>query len=151
MARGAPTSTGQIGPREEPEKYPTSLIANDCGWAELWEKEAHERSIQEWQAQIESRGFASHPCIPSGPPPKKTSSMRVLPNVYDALRHNDPSMAPGSQPVLKKAPPSAGRPRPKAFYSEGLVQPQHSLHRHQGLAHGIVSLQVDSVHQHRLL
>ena len=138
--------TGQIGPREEPEKFPTRFIINDCGWtqeereemlrkasqawnyrdwnrerreAELREKEAHERSIEEWQAQVESQGFERHPCVPCGPPPKETSSMRVLPNVYAALRQNYPSMAPGSQPVLKKAPPSAGRPRPKAFYSEG--------------------------------
>ena len=73
---------------------------------------------------------------------KETSSMRVLPNVHEALRQNDPSRAPGSQPVLKKAPPSAGRPRPKAFYSEseppriGTLQPQCSLHRHPSLAHG---------------
>ena len=132
--------TGQIGPREEPERYPTRLIVNDCGWAqeeheevlrkasqawnyrdwnrerreaELREKEAHERSIKEWQAQVESQGFERHPCVPCGPPPKETLSMRVLPNVYAALRQNDPSMAPGSQPLLKKAPPSAGRPRPR--------------------------------------
>ena len=50
--------------------------------------------------------------------PKETSSMRVPPNVHEALQQNDPSRAPGSQPVLKKAPPSAGRPRPEAFYTE---------------------------------
>ena len=33
-------------------------------------------------------------------------------------RHNDPSMVTGSQPVLKKAPPSTGRPMPKGFYSD---------------------------------
>ena len=137
--------TGMIGPREDPEQFPTRLILNDgrwteeeheellrkaaqgwnyCDWnrerheAELREKEAHERSIEEWQAQVKSKGFGDHPSIPSGPPPKETSSMRVLPNVHEALRQNDPSMATGSQPVLKKAPPSAGRPRPKAFYSD---------------------------------
>ena len=136
--------TGMTGPREEPEKFPTRFVINGCGWtqeehegmlrkaaqawnnrdwnrergeAELREKEEHERSIQEWQAQVKSRGFVDHPSIPSGPPPKETLSMRVLPNVHEALRQNDPSMATGSQPVLKKAPPSAGRPRPKAFYS----------------------------------
>ena len=31
---------------------------------------------------------------------------------------NDPSRAAGSQPVLKKAPPSTGRPVPKGFYSD---------------------------------
>ena len=85
--------------------------------AELREKEEHERSIEEWQAQVESQGFECHPCVPCGPPPKETSSMRVLPNVHEALRQNDPSRAPGSHPVLKKVPPSTGRPRPKAFYS----------------------------------
>ena len=128
------------------KRYPTRFIVNDCGWAqeeheealpkaaqacnyrdwnrerheaELREKEEHERSMEEWQAQVERQGFERHPCVPCGPPPKETSSMRVLPNVHEALRQNDPSMAPGSQPVLKKAPPSAGRRRPKAFYSEG--------------------------------
>ena len=131
-----------IGPREELEKFPTRFIINDCGWsqeeheamlrkaaqgwnyrdrnrerqeAELRKKEAHERSIQEWQAQVESQVFKGHPCVLCGPPPKETSSMRVPPNVHEALRQNDPSRAPGSQPVLKKAPPSAGRPRPKAL------------------------------------
>ena len=137
--------TGQIGPREEPERYATRYVVNEGLWtpseheevlrkasqacnsrdwnrerreAELREKEEHERSIQEWQAQVKSQGFVDHLSIPSGPPLKETSSMRVLPNVHEALRQNDPSMAPGSQPVLKKAPPSAGRPRPKAFYSD---------------------------------
>ena len=49
---------------------------------------------------------------------KETSSMRALPNVHEALRQNDPSMATGSQPVLKKAPPSTGRGMPKVFYSD---------------------------------
>ena len=43
--------------------------------------------------------------------------MRALPDVHEALRQNDPSKAPGSQPVLKKAPPTTGRGRPAAFYS----------------------------------
>ena len=138
--------TGMIGPREEPEKFPTRFIINDGDWtpeeheemlhkaaqgwnyrdwnrehqeAELREKEAHERSIQEWQAQVESQGLPRHSCVPCGPPPKDTSSMRVFPDVHAALRQNDPHKAPGSQPVLKTAPPSAGRPRLKAFYSEG--------------------------------
>ena len=137
--------TGEIGPREEPEQFPTRFVVNDCGWtqeeheamlhkaaqahnyhdwnresreAELREKAAHERSIKEWQAQVEGQGLAHHPSVPRGPPPKETSSLRVLPNVHEALRQSDPYMAPGSQPVLKKAPPSAGRPRPKAFYSD---------------------------------
>ena len=44
--------------------------------------------------------------------------MRVLPSVHAALRQNDPSMVTGSQPLLKKAPPSTGRPMPKGFYSD---------------------------------
>ena len=99
------------------------------------EKEAHERSIREWQAQVDSQDFTDHPSIPRGPPPKETSSMRALPNVHEAFRQNDPSMATGSQPVLKKAPPSTGRPMPKGFYSDkepprigsGLVQPPPPL------------------------
>ena len=59
-----------------------------------------------------------HPSVPRGPPPKETSSMRVLPNVHEAFRQNDPSMATGSQPVLKKALPSTRRPMPKGFYSD---------------------------------
>ena len=82
------------------------------------EKEAHERSIQEWQAQVDGQRLIDHAGIPCGPPPKETSSMRVLPNVHAALRQNDPSVAPGSQPVLKKAPPSTGWPMPKRFYSD---------------------------------
>ena len=44
--------------------------------------------------------------------------MRALPDVHAALRQNDPSMATYSQPVLKKAPPSTGRPMPAGFYSD---------------------------------
>ena len=137
--------TGMIGPQEEPEQFPSKFILNDGRWtaeeheellrkaaqawnyrdwsrerreAELREKEAHERSIQEWQAQVDSKGLKDHASIPRGPPPKETSSMRVLPNVHEALCQNDPSLATGSQPVLKKAPPSTGRPMPKGFYSD---------------------------------
>ena len=44
--------------------------------------------------------------------------MRALPDVRDALRQNDPKMASYSQPVVKKAPPTSGRPMPSAFYSD---------------------------------
>ena len=44
--------------------------------------------------------------------------MRVLPDVHAALRQNDPPKVAGSLPVLKKAPPSTGRPMPKGFYSD---------------------------------
>ena len=82
------------------------------------EKEAHERSIKEWEARLAAQDFKDHPEIPRGPPPTRTSSMRVLPDVHAALRKNDPSMATHSHPVLKKAPPSMGRPMPKGFYSD---------------------------------
>ena len=134
-----------IDPMEEPEQFPTRWILNDGrrtaeesedllrkaaqAWnyrdwnrerreAELREKDTHERSIREWQAQVDSRKLPDHVDIPRGPPPKETSSMRVLPNVHAALRQNDLFMVGGSQPVLKKAPPSAGRPMPKGFYSD---------------------------------
>ena len=42
--------------------------------------------------------------------------MRTLPQVHAALRQSDPSMAAHSQPVVKKAPPSTGRPMPPGFY-----------------------------------
>ena len=73
--------------------------------------------MEEWKAQVETRGFTDHPVLPYGPPPMETSSMRTLPQVHDALRQNDPSKDPGSQPVLKKAPPTTGRGRPAGFYS----------------------------------
>ena len=44
--------------------------------------------------------------------------MRVLPNVHDALRQNDPKATSFSQPVVKKAPPTLGRARPSVFYSD---------------------------------
>ena len=76
------------------------------------------RSMSEWKAEVESRGFRDHPAVPHGPPPKNTSSMRALPNVHDALRQNDASKAPVSQPILpKRAPPTTSRGRPAAFYS----------------------------------
>ena len=153
--------TGEIGPREEPERFATRFILNDGRWtpeeheallrkaaqsinqrdwnrevreAALREKEAHDRSVEEWKVQVEAQGLPEHASLPFGPPPKETSSMRVLPNVHEALRQNDPSRAPGSTPVLKKAPPTAGRPMPKGFCQrvnlQGLVPPQCSLHHH---------------------
>ena len=137
--------TMENGPREEPERFVSRFIVNDCDWtqeehevmlrkaaqalnnrdwnrerqeAEPREKEAHERSIKEWEARLASQDLKDHPAVPRGPPPKETSSVRVLPNVHAALCQNDPLMAAGSQPVLKKAPPSTGRPRPKGFHSD---------------------------------
>ena len=54
----------------------------------------------------------------------------ALPDVHEALRQNDPRMVSHSQPVVKKAPPSSGRPMPSIFHSDAepprigaLVQP----------------------------
>ena len=82
------------------------------------EKEAHERSVKEWEARIAAQELKDHHDIPRGPPPTGTSSMRALPDVHAALRQNDPSKATHSQPVVKKAPPSTGRPMPAGFYSD---------------------------------
>ena len=135
----------EYGPREEPERFATRYILNDGRWTEeehqallrraaqtfnnrdmerdieaevRREQEAHERSIKEWEAKIQAQELKDHHDIPCGPPPAGTSSMRALPDVHAALRQNDPSMATHSQPVLKKAPPSTGRPMPTAFYSD---------------------------------
>ena len=50
-------------------------------------------------------------------PVKGVSSARVLPQVHEALRENDPkSTAPSTQPSLpKKAPPTSGRGLPAGF------------------------------------
>ena len=133
----------EYGPRPEPERFASRFILNDGTTsqnaydeltrkaaqsfnnrdmeierqqAEAAEHEAHQRSIQEWDAQIRARNL-DNDALPSGPTPEGPSSMRVLPNVHAALRQNDPK-ASFSQPVVKKAPPTLGRPRPSAFYSE---------------------------------
>ena len=85
--------------------------------AEAAEHEAHQRSIQEWEAQVKAREL-DNAALPCGPTPQGTSSMRALPNVHDALRQNDPKVTSFSQPVVKKAPPTLGRARPSAFYSD---------------------------------
>ena len=82
------------------------------------EHAAHERSVREWEARIAAQELKDHPDIARGPPPPGTSSMRALPDVHAALRQNDPSKATHSQPVVKKAPPSMGRPMPAGFYSD---------------------------------
>ena len=81
------------------------------------EHEAHQRSIEEWEAKMKASKL-DHAALPRGPPPPCISSMRVLPNVHEALRQNDPKMASHSQPAIKKAPPTSGRPMPSAFYSD---------------------------------
>ena len=84
--------------------------------AQAAEHEAHERSIKEWDAQIRARGLDA-PSLPSGPPPQSIASQRVLPRVHEALRQNDPSVTQ-SQPAVKKAPPTSGRPMPSVFHLE---------------------------------
>ena len=79
--------------------------------------EAHLRSIQEWEAKVKAREL-DNAALPCGPTPDGTSSMRALPDVHAALRQNDPKMASFSQPVVKKAPPSSGRPMPSVFQSD---------------------------------
>ena len=85
--------------------------------AEAAEYEAHLRSIQEWEARVKASEL-DNAAIPCGPTPEGTSSMRVLPNVHATLRQNDPKMASFSQPAVKKAPPSSGRPMPSVFQSD---------------------------------
>ena len=85
--------------------------------AEAAEYEAHQRSIQEWEAKVKAREL-DNAALPCGPTPEGTSSMRALPDVHEALRQNDPKMTSYSQPVVKKAPPTLGRSRPSAFYSD---------------------------------
>ena len=79
--------------------------------------EAHQRSIKEWETRVQASEL-HYPAIPCGPTPEGTSSMRALPDVHEALRQNDPRMVSHSQPVVKKAPPSTGRPKPSVFYSD---------------------------------
>ena len=85
--------------------------------AEAAEHEAHQWSIQEWEAKVKAREL-DNAALPCGPTPEGTSSMRALPDVHEALRQNDPKMTSYSQPVVKKAPPTLGRSRPSAFYSD---------------------------------
>ena len=84
--------------------------------AEAAEHEAHQRSITEWEAKIQAKEL-DNAALPSGPTPQGVSSMRELPRVHEALRQNDPKVTAFSQPCVKKAPPTLGRPRPAAFYS----------------------------------
>ena len=135
--------TLEYGPREEPERFASRYILHDGTMTQeahdallrkaaqafnnqdmdreieaaiQREKEAHERSIKEWEARIAAQPLSDHQAIPRGPSPAGTSSMRALPQVHAALRQSDPSMAAHSQPVVKKAPPFTGRPMPPGFY-----------------------------------
>ena len=133
----------EYGPHPEPERFVTRWISRDGYTQEEWEEysrkyrqsfnnhdveterrqaeaaeyEAHQRSIQEWEARVKAQEL-DNPAIPCGPTPAGTSSMRALPDVHAALRQNDPKMASFSQPVVKKAPPSSGRPMPSVFQSD---------------------------------
>ena len=82
--------------------------------AEAAEHEAHQRSIDEWEAKLQAQEL-DNAALPSGPTPQGTSSMRVLPNVHEVLRQNDPRVTSFSQPVVKKAPPTLDRARPAVF------------------------------------
>ena len=134
-----------VDPHPEPERYATRFIVNDGQWTpeehdqvlreaaqginnHYWNREAREeaeranreyaRHMPDWRDRVEAAGFKAHPAVPQGPPPKGVSSMRVLPNVHEALRQHDPtSKAPSSQPSLpKKAPPTTGKGMPAGFY-----------------------------------
>ena len=96
---------------------PLRDMERDRQRVEAAEHEAHQRSIQEWEAKVQAKEL-DNPALPCGPTPQGASSMRVLPNVHDALRQNDPKTTSFSQPVVKKAPPTLGRARPSAFYSD---------------------------------
>ena len=155
------TTSHSYGPQEEPERYVNPYVMNyghltpeehqreldEARRATLpvrWERERREEAEREakehweasqrWQAQVVSAGFISDPNVPVGLPPMGINTdprPRALPDVHQALRANNPK-APTSQPVIaKKAPPSTGRPLPRAFYREdepprictGTVQP----------------------------
>ena len=134
----------EYGPRPEPERFAIRFVLNDGSLPqeeyeelarkaaqafnnrdmererqqeEAAEQEAHERSIKEWEAQMKAKGM-DHPAIPSGPTPQGISSQRVLPRVHEVLRQNDPRGTWHSQPAVKKAPPTSGRPMPSVFHSE---------------------------------
>ena len=134
----------EYAPRPEPERFAIRFVLND-GFlpqeeyeelarkaaqafnnrdmererrqAEAAEHEAHERSIREWETQIQARGLDA-PSLPSGPTPQGTSSQRELPRVHEVLHQSDPRGLSYSQPAVKKAPPTSGRPMPSLFHSE---------------------------------
>ena len=66
---------------------------------------------------MQAKGM-DHPALPRGPTPQGISSQRVLPQVHEVLRQNDPRGLSYSQPAVKKAPPTSGRPMPSVFHSE---------------------------------
>ena len=101
------------GPQPEPEKFASRWVVNDGSYthgewqeylrkhrqtwsnrdmererqqAEAAEYEAHQRSIQEWEAQVKAAEL-HHSAIPSGPAPDGISSMRALPQVHDVMHY----------------------------------------------------------------
>ena len=102
--------TREYGPHPEPEVYPCRFVMSDGQWTEaeheaqapqptnlhVWNREVRAeaerrnrefaQSMADWRTRVEGAGFKAHPAVPHGPPPKCVSSMRVLPDVHDALR-----------------------------------------------------------------
>ena len=91
-----------------------------------------------------------HPAVPQGPPPKGVASMRVLPDVHEALRQHDPtSKAPSftashfqRKPLQQQAkafqqcfirgdePPRIGSRRPASTTSKAAVYVGSPTSRH---------------------
>ena len=82
-------------------RYETYRCSLSPGEAAKRHNQEFNCSMEEWKAQVESQGFKDHPAIPFGPPPKETSSMRVLPDVHDALRQTVPRLQGRSQSSRK--------------------------------------------------
>ena len=75
--------------RSRRQPFPNEDMERERQRAQAENFEAHQRSIQEWDAKIKAQEL-DNAALPSGPTPEGTSSMRVLPNVHEALRQNDP-------------------------------------------------------------
>ena len=139
----------ELWDRQQADARPNPLadMERERRRAEAAEYQAHQRSIQEWEAQIEARGL-DNAAVPCGPTPAGTSSLRALPNVHAALRQNDPKMASFSQPAVKKAPPTSGRPMRLMQSLQGLVHCQCNLHHLQ--LHDQLMLPVRDFHWQQL-
>ena len=120
--------------------------------AEAAEYQAHLRSIQEWEAKVKASEL-HNAALPCGPTPDGTSSMRALPDVHAALRQNNPKMASFSQPAVKKAPPSSGRPIPSVFRSDAeppRIGAAHQCNLHHLQLHAQLMLPVRDFHWQQL-
>ena len=152
--------TREIGPREEPERYATRFIVNDGQWTpeehenelykaaqaghcKQWNREAREaaerqykefnRNMEEWKAQVESRGFKDHPAMPHGPrrlhPCKlfqtftMLSDRMILPGLLRRSRSS-------RRPLQQQADPGQ-QLSIQEMNLRRLVQHQCSLHHHQ--------------------